>query len=210
MAVTINAKGTSVPSFSVGKAGTTITQSGVISPPSDQNLTISLGTDRQLVVDAGDSGPALITASSNQDLHINPAVGGGQFLILNANRWPVSDGTNGQVLATNGSGVLSFQTVSSGGGTAPTIVVVEGTSQAASENFQYVLANTVSSTSVTLPANPTAGAIVWITNATNRTDHVILNNGEVLQGLSQNMTIDVANVNIQLRFINTTIGWRIL
>ncbi len=108
MSVTINAKGTSVSTFMVGKSGTTLTQAGAINPPSGNDLTVNLSVNKSLVVDAGISGPALITASDNQDLHINPAVGGGQYLVLVANRWPTADGTSNQVLTTNGSGVLSF------------------------------------------------------------------------------------------------------
>lgn len=108
MSVTINAKGTSVPSFIVGKNGTLIEKEGVITPPSGSNLIVKVDVDNSLVVDAGFSNPALITTTSGQDLHLNPAVGGGQYLWLNANRWPTTDGTVGQVLVTNGSGVITW------------------------------------------------------------------------------------------------------
>lgn len=111
MSVTINAKGTSYSSFRVGKTGTAITQAGAITPPGASDLTINLDEDRHLVVDAGLTGPALITTSDNQDLHINPATGGGQYLVLGANRWPTADGSANQVITTNGSGVLSFATL---------------------------------------------------------------------------------------------------
>jgi hypothetical protein len=125
MSVTINAKGTSVPTFAIGKNGTTIDgPNAVITPPSASDLTISVDEDNYLVVDAGLSGPALITASSLQDLHINPAIGGGQYLVLNANRWPTADGTSGQLLATNGAGVLGF--VDGPELTNPTIVAALG------------------------------------------------------------------------------------
>jgi hypothetical protein len=123
MSVTINAKGTSTSSFVVGKNGTTIGQTGTISPPAASDITVSLDTGKHLVVDAGTSGPALITASNSQDLHINPSVGGGQYLILNATRWPAADGTTGQVITTNGSGVLGWATVS-GTGTVTSVSVV--------------------------------------------------------------------------------------
>jgi hypothetical protein len=110
MSVTINAKGTSTSSFKVGKNGTIITQAGTISPPAASDLVIDLDVNHTLVVDAGVSGPALITVSNGQDLHINPATGGGQYLFFNANRWPAYDGTINQTLVTNGSGVLSWIT----------------------------------------------------------------------------------------------------
>lgn len=110
MSVTINAKGTSVSSFTVGKSGTVLTQAGTITPPDGNDLNVVLATDNFLNIDAGITGPALITSTDTLDLHINPAIGGGQYLILNAVRWPTTDGTNGQTLTTNGSGILSFTT----------------------------------------------------------------------------------------------------
>jgi len=122
MSITINAKGTSVSSFTVGRLGTVITQSGTISPPAASDLIIGLDEDQSLVVDAGNLGPALITASGGQDLHINPAVGGGQYLLLNATRWPTTAGGNGQTLVSNGSGILSWQSVT-GTGTVTSVAV---------------------------------------------------------------------------------------
>jgi hypothetical protein len=111
MSVTINAKGTSVSTFTVGKSGTSITQAGAITPPAASDLTVNLSSNRNLIVDAGISGPSLITTTDSLDLHINPATGGGQYLVLCANRWPTADGTANQTLTTNGSGVLSFTTL---------------------------------------------------------------------------------------------------
>ena len=104
MSVTINAKGTSVSSFAVGKNGTTITQSGTISPPASSDLIVSLDVDQNLVVDAGVSGPALITTTNSQDLHINPAVGGGGT-ITNASIGGSNIGTSSVALynTTDGS-----------------------------------------------------------------------------------------------------------
>jgi hypothetical protein len=108
MSVTINAKGTSVSTFMVGKGGLQLSQAGEITPPPTNDLVFNLGTDKNVIFDAGVAGPALITTSDDQDLHINPAVGGGQYLILNALRWPTTDGTVGQVVGTNGAGILTF------------------------------------------------------------------------------------------------------
>jgi len=125
MAITLNAKGTSTSSFIVGKDGTTITQGGVISPPADTDLTIDLDAGKTLVV-----GPTnisgVITTSNNQDLHINPSTGGGQYLFLNENRWPDSDGTSNQVLKTNGSGVLSWTSTGSGSVTDVSVETANG------------------------------------------------------------------------------------
>jgi hypothetical protein len=160
MSVTLNAKGTSVPSFTIGKGGVTIHQ-GLTDPslsydmkdgdywldkttnsmkvwttvgltwqaprladlhfvdssivaPGGQDLTISVDTNHYVNIDSGISGPSLITTNNSQDLHINPAIGGGQYLVLCANRWPAADGTNGQSLKTNGTGTLGWYTPTAG------------------------------------------------------------------------------------------------
>ena len=154
MSVTLNAKGTSVPSFTIGKGGVTIYQ-GLTDPslsysmkdgdywldkttnslkvwttvgltwsaprladlhfdgssiiaPGGQDLTLSVDTNHYVNIDSGNSGPALITTNNSQDLHINPSTGGGGNLILCGDRWPSSDGAFGQTLITNGTGTLSW------------------------------------------------------------------------------------------------------
>jgi len=117
--VTLNAKGTSVSSFKVGKDGVVIHQDGSVTAPTATDFIINIDEDQYLVVDAGNSGPALITATDNQDLHINPATGGGQYLVLCDNRWPPADGTSNQTLVTDGNGVLSFVTLDRIGSPSP-------------------------------------------------------------------------------------------
>jgi hypothetical protein len=126
MSVTINAKGTSMPAFKVGKNGTVISQAGEITPPTDSDLILNLDIDKFVVVNAAGSGPALITASDGQDLHINPATGGGQYLVLNACRWPTTDGAADQILTTNGLGVLGFQTLQKIGSPSPSTSATAG------------------------------------------------------------------------------------
>lgn len=127
MSITINAKATSTSSFMVGKAGTIIYQDSEIAAQSSSDLTLTVDPTQYVNIDAGNSGPCLITVSQSlQDLHINPAYGGGQYLVLNANRWPTADGTAGQVLVTNGSGVLSFTTQNIVGSAAPATTATTG------------------------------------------------------------------------------------
>ena len=157
MSVTLNAKGTSVPAFTIGKGGVTIYQgltdpsltysmkdgdywldksinslkvwtvigttwqapgladlhfvNSTIVAPGSQDLTLSVDVNHFVNIDAGLSGPALITTNNSQDLHINPATGGGQYLILCGDRWPAADGSANQVITTNGAGTLSFTTI---------------------------------------------------------------------------------------------------
>jgi len=126
MSVTINAKGTSVPSFTVGKAGTTIYQNSQISAQGSTDLTLSVDATHYVNIDSGTTGPSLITTDNSLDLHINPAVGGGQYLVLCDNRWPTADGSAGQVIITNGAGVLSFTTLNKIGSPSPATTATTG------------------------------------------------------------------------------------
>ena len=60
---------------------------------------------------------------------------------------------------------------------------------------------------VTLPANPSTGWEVSVGVGTF-TNTVVARNGSNIMGLAENMTIDVANVNIMFNYVNSTIGWR--
>lgn len=55
-----------------------------------------------------------IVSTPNGDIPITP--GGTGKIVLDGLNWPTADGTNGQVLKTDGSGNLTFGTVSGGGG----------------------------------------------------------------------------------------------
>ncbi len=110
--------------------------------------------------------------------------------------------TNSTHLATKGyvDGVNTSLAV-------PTII--SGTSAFAVANGHYVITNTTTTT-VTLPASPAAGTIVWITNATTTTSHTVARNGSMVMGLAEDLIIDVQNINLQLRFIDSTRGWRMM
>jgi len=105
-------------------AGTDIT---VTQPDSGGAFTISYSGSPGLTDIVSDTTPqlggpldvngnAIVTASgSNADIILNPD-GSGKVNINNTYTLPNTDGTNGQVLTTNGTGTLSFTTVSGGGG----------------------------------------------------------------------------------------------
>lgn len=66
------------------------------------------------------SGGAAISLSGSAVVYVTIAAADMQELVTFAETFtlPTSDGTNGQVLTTNGSGTLTFTTVSGGGGGA--------------------------------------------------------------------------------------------
>lgn len=120
---------------------------------------------------------------------------------------PSVDGTSGQVLQTNGAATLSWVTGASD--IAPAIVAVSGTTQTAVAKTQYIL-NNVAATTVTLPATPAVGDIVWVTPGNGLFTNVIARGGSNIMSLAEDMTINDPNVTVELRYINSTLGWRLV
>lgn len=95
------------------------------------------------------------------------------------------------------------------GTSAPGLVIVTGTTQAAQANAHYSLEN-VAATTVTLPAAPAAGDVVWITAANALATNVVAGGGKPIMALAEDMTIGLPRQTVQLRYINATIGWAYL
>lgn len=74
---------------------------------------------------------------------------------------------------------------------------------------QHIVCTNAGAVTVTLPAAPTQGQMVWVTPGNGRTDNVIARNGQLILGLAEDMTIDNPNITVELRFINSTLGWRL-
>jgi hypothetical protein len=75
-------------------------------------------------------------------------------------------------------------------------------------NREFVSVTTAGLT-MTLPASPAAGNEVAI-QVGNFTNTVIGRNSQNIMDLAENMTIDVANVTVNLFFTDATRGWRVV
>ena len=120
---------------------------------------------------------------------------------------PATDGTNGQVLTTNGSGVLSFATPASGIAWQST-VKTSGFTAVAGEGY---FCNTTSSAfTVTLPATPTAGQQVAVVDyaGTFDTNALTVNpNSNKLEGGTANLQLTGEREGVLLVYIDATQGW---
>lgn len=90
---------------------------------------------------------------------------------------------------------------------APQLVVVSGAARSMSANEHAVLTNAAASTA-TLPPSPAEGDVCWITGANGRSDNLIARNGKTIMGLAEDLTVNVTDITVQLRYAGAT--WRIL
>jgi hypothetical protein len=120
---------------------------------------------------------------------------------------PATDGTNGQVLTTNGSGVLSFATPASGIAWQSS-VKTSGFTAVAGEGY---FCNTTSSAfTVTLPATPTAGQQVAVVDYAGTFDTNALTispNGNKIEGATDNLQLSGEREGVLLVYIDSTQGW---
>lgn len=119
---------------------------------------------------------------------------------------------------------LAYRRLTSGGGTtdpsadatnwilgvaaAPQLVVVSASTVTAQPWGHYCLTN-AGATTVTLPAAPAAGDLLWITVLNGRYDNVAARNGKPIMGIAEDCTLDDPYVTFALRFIDNTYGWRL-
>jgi hypothetical protein len=96
----------------------------------------------------------------------------------------------------------------------PTIISTSQTlsARSASSSGNYFVIP-ASGMTLTLPASPVLGDRIIVTDiagTAGTTRPVIVRNGQLIQGRSEDLTMDVANASIELVYSNTTYGWRIM
>jgi hypothetical protein len=122
---------------------------------------------------------------------------------------PAIDGTNGQALITNGSGVLSFTTLSADG-TADWDTTVKTTGFTATANKGYFCNTTSAGFTVTLPATPSAGDEVIVLDYAGTFDTnalVISPNGNKIEGGTDTLQLKGDREGVRLVYIDSTQGW---
>jgi len=119
---------------------------------------------------------------------------------------PSADGTSGQALITNGSGVLSFTTISSG----TSWQSVQTTGFTASAGKGYPCNTTSSAFTVTLPASPSVGDYVQIVDyaGTFATNNITLGaNSNKINGVVANKLLTTNREAVTITYVDSTQGW---
>jgi hypothetical protein len=116
-------------------------------------------------------------------------------------RLNVTDGTAGQSLTTDGSGTLAFATI---GGAFNDFAIKTGAYTAV--NKDQLIVNSSSAVTITLPASPSAGNVVFIKNAGTGTV-TMGRNGSNINSTADDGSL-AADAGASLVYVDSTIGWK--
>jgi len=117
---------------------------------------------------------------------------------------PATDGTSGQALVTNGSGVLSFASA----GTSWQSVQTTGFTASAGRG--YPLNTTSAAFTVTLPASPSAGDTIILLDyaGTFATNNITLGrNSNKIEGGTNNKILTTNREAVTITYVDSTQGW---
>lgn len=119
---------------------------------------------------------------------------------------PTATGTANQVIQTDGSGNLSFATVSGGAEWQ----AVQTTNFTAAAGKGYFINTSSAAITMTLPASPTIGQFISVIDYSGTFDTnnlTIARNGKNIQGLGEDLTVNQERAGLTLVFTDNTQGW---
>ena len=196
--------------------GTDVVDVSLSSPPGGSNTQVQFnsggtafggsanftwdGTNVQI----GSQGDLRLGDSDNSNyvaLHAPTTVASNYTLTL-----PTATGTANQVLITDGSGNLSFATVS--GGAAWQAVVTSSLSVVAKAG--YFVNTSSAAITATLPASPTLGDFISFVDYSGTFDTnnlTVARNGNKIQGDASDLTVATERAGFTLVYVDATQGW---
>jgi len=165
------------------------------------------GSSRITVANSGSETAAVTLDIANDaigaDQIANDAIGADQLAdnVVDIARLNVTDGTAGQSLTTDGSGALAFLTI---GGAFNDFAIKTAGYTAVSKD--QLIVTSASPVTITLPASPSAGNVVFIKNA-GAGVVTVGRNGSNINSQAQDGTL-AADAAATLVFVNAAIGFK--
>jgi len=121
---------------------------------------------------------------------------------------PTSDGSADQVLQTNGSGAVSFATLSLPDGV--TWQAVQSSNTTVTSGFGYFVNTTSGPLTLTLPASATLGDTISFVDYAGTFDTnnlTVGRNGHKIQGDANDLTVATERAGLSLVYVDATQGW---
>ena len=156
-----------------------------------------------------------LSIAAQGDLRLQDAAGG-QYVALQAPTTvasnvtltlPTNDGDADQALITDGSGNLSFSTISGG---ADWQAVVTSATKAATAGEGYFLDTTSNAITLTLPGSASIGDFISFVDYAGTFDTnnlTIARNGHKIQGATADLTVSTERAANTLVYVDATQGW---
>lgn len=156
----------------------------------------------------------ILTSTANGISWVSPSIISGTSIAIKDDGSYVTNSVSSINFTGSGVSVSTIGddvtvSITGGGGSSLTTNIVANTTQLMQVNNLYVLSN-VNTTTVTLPASPTLGDIIYITVANNLLNNIVARNANKIQGLDEDLILDLPNLSIGLCYTNSTLGWRII
>tara|TARA_R100001129_G_scaffold167058_1_gene134468 strand:- start:1301 stop:3259 length:1959 start_codon:yes stop_codon:yes gene_type:complete len=154
--------------------------------------------------------PTLTASGGDTNIGVSIQPKGSGTVTIDALTFPAADGSADQVLATDGSGTLSF-TDMGGGSVSWQTGAIKTTGFTAVAGEGYFCNTTGGAFTVTLPSGPSAGAIVAIKDyAGTFVDNNITvgRNSSNIDGVAQDGILDENNLAVSFIYIDGTQGWK--
>lgn len=172
----------------------------------------AVGTRRNINFIEGTNVTITVTddsANDEVDITIAAAGGGGGGNLDSLTDVVITTPSNGQVLKYNGTNWINDTDATGGGGGG--LTWSRKTANYTAVNGDAIIADTSGGTfTVTLPATPTTGAYVKFVDGANwgTTNFTIARNGSTIEGLAENLIVNVGGIFLDLVYDGTT--WEVV
>ena len=173
--------------------------------------TASAVNELTVVNSAAGDAPEISSTGGDTDIDLKITPKGSGKIVLDGISFPNADGTANQALVTDGSGTLSFASVTGRTGTVDWCTTAKTAPFTGVSGNGYFVNTTCGAVTVTLPGSPSAGDIISIADyaSTFQTNNLTLcRNSSKINGACTNASLSIEGQSITLVYVDGTRGWK--